>query len=70
VNNNALVVTMGADAYGVFAQSTGGGGGVGGTGDSSASAGSGSNSFGGASMASGDPEFAGALLDLNAAAQR
>ncbi|MEJ8848433.1 hypothetical protein [Variovorax rhizosphaerae] len=47
VNNNALVVTMGADAYGVFAQSTGGGGGVGGTGDSSASAGSGSNSFGG-----------------------
>jgi len=44
-NNNGLVLTMGADAYGVFAQSVAGGGGTGGAGDSSASAGSGDNSY-------------------------
>jgi hypothetical protein len=46
VDNHGLVATLGADAYGVFAQSIAGGGGVGGTGDSSGAAGSGDNSIG------------------------
>ncbi|WP_077003421.1 autotransporter outer membrane beta-barrel domain-containing protein, partial [Variovorax sp. KK3] len=47
VNNNALIVTRGADAYGVMAQSIAGGGGTGGTGDSSASAAAGESSYSG-----------------------
>jgi hypothetical protein len=43
--NGGLVATMGADAYGVLAQSLGGGGGVGGTGDSAASSGGAAQSF-------------------------
>jgi uncharacterized protein YhjY with autotransporter beta-barrel domain len=38
VDNSGLLLTYGNDAYGVFAQSVGGGGGAGGTGDSSATA--------------------------------
>lgn len=37
-SNTGLLLTYGADAYGVFAQSVGGGGGAGGSGDSSATA--------------------------------
>ncbi|MCW8085269.1 autotransporter outer membrane beta-barrel domain-containing protein [Sabulicella glaciei] len=45
ITNSGLVVTLGQDAYGVFAQSVGGGGGAGGGGDASASAGDAKGSF-------------------------
>jgi hypothetical protein len=52
ITNEGLVATLGQDAFGVFAQSVGGGGGVGGAGDASASAQNAKSSFG-ASLAIG-----------------
>ncbi len=52
INNSGLIATLGQDAYGVFAQSVGGGGGMGGAGDASASANNAKSSFG-ASLAIG-----------------
>jgi hypothetical protein len=43
--NSGLIATLGQDAYGVFAQSIGGGGGDGGTGDATASAADAKSSF-------------------------
>ena len=48
INNKGLVATLGQDAFGVFAQSVGGGGGMGGAGDASASAQNAKSSFGAA----------------------
>ena len=45
IDNSGLLLTYGADAYGVFAQSVGGGGGAGGTGDASATASKAPGSF-------------------------
>ena len=52
INNKGLVATLGQDAFGVFAQSVGGGGGTGGAGDASASANNAMSSYG-ASLAIG-----------------
>ena len=52
ITNKGLVATLGQDAFGVFAQSVGGGGGMGGAGDASASAQNAKSSFG-ASLAIG-----------------
>ncbi|WP_199555045.1 autotransporter outer membrane beta-barrel domain-containing protein [Sandaracinobacteroides hominis] len=46
VLNSGLLVTMGADAYGLAVQSIGGGGGFGGAGDATATAGTAKGSFG------------------------
>jgi uncharacterized protein with beta-barrel porin domain len=46
LTNSGLIATMGQDAYGVFAQSTGGGGGAGGAGDAFAAAADAKASFG------------------------
>ena len=48
IDNKGLVATLGQDAFGVFAQSVGGGGGTGGAGDASASAQNAKSSFGAA----------------------
>ena len=48
ITNKGLVATLGQDAFGVFAQSVGGGGGMGGAGDASASAKNAKSSFGAA----------------------
>ena len=48
ITNKGLVATLGQDAFGVFAQSVGGGGGTGGAGDASASAQNAKSSFGAA----------------------
>ena len=48
ITNEGLVATLGQDAFGVFAQSVGGGGGMGGAGDASASAQNAKSSFGAA----------------------
>ena len=48
ITNKGLVATLGQDAFGVFAQSVGGGGGMGGAGDASASAQNAKSSFGAA----------------------